>query len=111
MVETDAPSSRRLLASIACVVLVLLAIALEVASGQGANSPETARFSPFVPLSWPQPARAVWWVLVAAAAGGQRLLLDPGPGRRRWVLAGVCAMPFVVFAGGVASGAEWSAWH
>ena len=111
MTDPEAPSSRRLVASIGCVVLVLLAIALEVASGQGANSPEVADFSPFVPLSWPQPVRALWWVLVATAAGGHRLLLDPGPGRRRWVLAGVAATPFLVFAGGVASGAQWSAWH
>ena len=104
-------SGRRAAAAMGCAALVLLAVALELASGQAANSPEDARWGPFVPLRWPQPVRVGWWVLIAAAAATHRLLLDERSSWRRRFLAAVAATPFAVFATSVAFGTSWSTWH
>jgi hypothetical protein len=104
-------TGRRLLLSLALAAAVLLAVALEGLSGQAANSPGEAAYAPYVPLGWPQPVRALWWLAVGGAAASHRLLLDTRPGRRRLLLAAVAALPFVVFAGGVAAEASWTAWH
>ena len=105
-------SGHRLAAAMGCAALVLLAVALELVSGQAANSPEDARWGSFVPLGWPQPVRVGWWVLIAAAAAAaHRLLLDERSGWRRRLLAAVAATPFAVFATGVAFGSSWSTWH
>ncbi|GAC1610150.1 MAG: hypothetical protein NVS3B26_15380 [Mycobacteriales bacterium] len=94
-----------------CAALVLLAVGLEFASGQAANSPEDARYANFVPLGWPQPVRVLWWLLIAGAAASHRLLLDTRLGVRRRVLAALAATPFALFALGIAFGASWSTWH
>jgi hypothetical protein len=52
-----------------------------------------------------------WWLLVAGAAAGHRTLLQGTRGARPRVMAGLAASPFVVFAAGVAVGAEWATWH
>jgi len=104
-------SGRRLAAAMGCAALVLLAVALELVSGQAANSPEDTRWGPFVPLGWPQPVRVGWWVLIAMAAATHRLLLDERSGSRRRFLAAIAATPFAVFASGVTMGTSWSTWH
>ena len=103
-------SGHRLAAAMGCAALILLAVALELVSGQAANSPEDAWWGSFVPLGWPRPVRVGWWVLIAAAAA-HRLLLDERSGWRRRLLAAVAATPFAVFATGVALGTSWSTWH
>lgn len=105
------PGLGRVFGSIVCVVVVLLAVALEVVAGQAANSPEAAHYARLIPLGWPQPVRALWWALIAAVAAAHRLLLDERRGLRRHLLAALAASPFVVFAGGIASGASWSTWN
>lgn len=104
-------TSRRLAASLGCAILVLGAVALELLAGQAANSPEDATVQVFVPLSWPQPVRVLWWLTVAAAAAGHRLFLDTRTGLRRALIAIAAATPFAVFAAGVAFSTAWSAWH
>jgi len=97
--------------SVACAVFVLAAVAVEVVSGQAANSPGPAGVGRLVPLGWPAAARVAWWLLVAAAAAGHRVLLDRLDGRRRWMVPFLLAAPFMVFAGGIGAGASWSTWH
>lgn len=94
-----------------CAALVLLAVGLEFASGQAANSPEDARYATLVPLGWPQPVRVLWWLLVAGAAASHRLLLDTRVSVRRRLLAALAATPFALFALGIAFSASWSTWH
>lgn len=111
---TDAPIhavGRSVLIAVGCAAFVLLAVALEVVSGQAANSESSSRAYGLVPLTWPQPVRVTWWLLVAAAAAGHRYhLVRAGLGQGRW-LGVLLAAPFVVFATGIAFGASWSTWH
>ena len=104
-------TGRRLLASFCCAAFVLLAMAVEVLSGQAANSPGEAKFQPFAPLGWPAPVRVLWWLLVATAAAGHRVLLYGLHGARQRLSAALLAAPFVVFAVGIALGADWATWH
>lgn len=101
------PLSRAVLAG----GFVLLAVALEVVGGLGANSPVPAWAERVVPLAWPQPARVVWWLGVAGAAATFRVMLGRAgiPPRRGVTLLTVA--PFVVFAVGVATGTDWATWH
>jgi len=90
---------------------VLLAIALEVLGGLGANSEVPAWAATIVPLAWPPVLRVAWWLLVAATAGAYRLLLaGAGLPQSRWVTVASVA-PFVAFAAGIAAGAGWATWH
>jgi hypothetical protein len=94
-----------------CAVFVLAAIAAEVVGGLYANSPEPAWTERLFPLAWPQPVRVVWWSVVGAAALGYRLILHRiGIRQRTWVVV-LSVVPFVVFAAGVAVGADWATWH
>lgn len=97
-------------ALVASVVTVGSAVALEVLGGSFANSP-VGSGSELVPLTWPQPARVAWWLLVAGAAGLARLSLHRIGIRQRPVVVVASVIPFIVFAGGVAAGAEWATWH
>lgn len=97
--------------SVACALFVLAAIAVEVLAGQAANSPEPATLEHLVPLGWPQPARVLWWLGVAAAGAGHRILLDRAAGERRWLGPALLAAPFAIFAVGVGLGTSWSTWH
>ncbi|GAC1611681.1 MAG: hypothetical protein NVS3B26_26960 [Mycobacteriales bacterium] len=105
------PSLRRLSGSLMCAGLVLLAVGLELASAQAANTPESSRYADVVPLGWPRPVRVLWWVLIAAAAAGHRLLLDERRNAGRYVIAALAATPFALFALGIAVGAPWATWH
>lgn len=97
--------------ALACASFVVLAIALEVVGGMGANS-EVPDWAPtLVPIAWPRLVRVGWWLVVAAAAGGYRVLLArAGLPQSPWVTAASMA-PFVLFAAGIAAGAEWATWH
>lgn len=97
--------------AVGCATFVLFAVALEVLSGQAANSENPSWVNGLVPLTWPQPARVAWWLLVAAAAGAHRYyLVRAGLGSGRW-LGWLLAAPSAVFAAGIAAGASWSTWH
>lgn len=90
---------------------VLFAVALEVVSGLNANSRVPAWADRVVPLAWSQPARVAWWLAVAGAMYAFRLLLGrAGIAQRRLVVVTSVA-PFVIFAGGIAAGADWATWH
>lgn len=97
--------------AVGCAAFVVFAVALEVISGQAANSENPGWVYGLVPLTWSPPARVVWWLLVAAAAWGHRyFLVRAGLGSGRW-LGVLLAAPFVLFAAGTAAGASWSTWH
>ncbi len=104
------PSGRAAVGSLLCAGLVVLAVGLEVAAGGAANSPE-ASYAGFFPLSWSQPVRVLWWLVIAAAAAGHRLLLVRAGMATGRVLPVVLALPFLVFAAGVAASTSWTAWH
>jgi hypothetical protein len=97
--------------AVGCAAFVLFAVLLEIFSGQAANSDNRSWLYGLVPLTWPDPARVVWWLFVAAAAWGHRIyLVRAGLGSGRW-LGALLAAPFSVFAAGIAVGASRSTWH
>lgn len=94
----------------ASALFVIVAVVLEVLGGSYANSPLPA-WAEFVPLAWPQAARVVWWLGVAAAAGAFRLGLHRIGIRQRPLVVIASVAPFLAFAFGVSQGASWSTWH
>lgn len=100
--------------ALGCALFVLFAVGIEGLSGYNANSPLPGWLEGregIVPSTWPVAARVGWWLAVAAAAAGFRVLLARAGARpRRWVTLLVVA-PFVGFAVGIAAGAEWTTWH
>jgi len=98
-------------AALGCATLVGAAVALEVVGGTAANSTVPAWTRYVVPLAWPQPLRVVWWLVVAVAALGFRVALHRLGFRQRAATVAASVVPFVVFAAGVAVGADWSTWH
>lgn len=110
----EAPSSGQaadLLRAIGCVGFVVAAVGLEVAGGYGANSPAPSWAHLAFPIAWPQPARVVWWLVVALAAFGYRRFFLRAGFRVSRVVTVLLVAPFVMFAGGVAGGAWWATWH
>ncbi|HEV8116351.1 MAG TPA: hypothetical protein VGP53_08950, partial [Acidimicrobiales bacterium] len=72
----DRPDNRSstltgLLVFVAPLVLVG-AIALEIAAGEGAADPTSSGRS-WVPLTWPAPLRAIYWLAIGAMAFGHRI--------------------------------------
>lgn len=112
VVDADpALRGRSLLGALLAGGFVLLAVMLEVVSGRYANSPVPAWAYKVAPLAWPQPVRVAWWLMVAAAMLVFRVLLGrAGFPQRRFVVV-VSAAPFVIFAAGIAFGADWATWH
>lgn len=106
--QTDA---RWAWAAIGTAAFVLLAVALEVASGTAAGSPVPGWAASTVPLAWPRPLRVVWWAVVAIAAAGHRWALGRLGLHPRRLVSVVVVAPFVAFALAVALGAEWSTFH
>ena len=92
------------------LLFVTAAIVLEVLAGEGAAS-STSGAPWFVPLTWPQPVRVAWWLAVAGSAAAFRVSLRRLglPAHRTADVATVA--PFLLFAGGIASGAGWATWH
>ncbi|HSH22733.1 MAG TPA: hypothetical protein VK975_01575 [Acidimicrobiales bacterium] len=102
------PSGRRVLAgAIGCATLVLIAVALEVLGGTAANSPVPAWAEDVLPISWPQAARVLWWLAVAAAALSYRLSIHRLGIRQRPLVVALSVGPFLTFAAGIALGADW----
>ncbi len=109
--EREQASVRAGLGALGCAVFVLGAIAAEVIGGEYANSAAPAWAERAFPITWPQPARVVWWLAVGAAALGYRVILHRTGIRQRARVVVASVLPFVVFAGGVAAGAGWATWH
>ncbi len=72
---SDRAATKAFLGAIGCAALVLLAVILEVVGGTAANSPVPAWAENAFPISWPQPVRVLWWLVVAAAALRYRLVI------------------------------------
>jgi hypothetical protein len=103
--------SRSLVLALVCAGLVVAAVILEVVGGQNANSPHPAWAERVVPLAWPQPLRVLWWVGIAGAAGTYRILLGRAGFPQRKAVTILLIVPFLLFAAGVATGADWATWH
>lgn len=93
------------------LAFVFLAVALELVGGQYSNSQVDGLAARLHPLAWPQAARVVWWLAVAAAAGAYRYGEWRAGIRRSPIIIGLSVVPFVIFAVGIASGASFSTWH
>ncbi len=108
--RASGPSAWVLLIGFGGIVLTLGAVILEVISGQYANSavPGWARW---VPLAWPQPLRVAWWLAVAAGAAGFRWSLQRLGLRPSRVVTVCTVVPFLAFAAGIGTGADWATWH
>lgn len=97
--------------ALGCAALVAAALVLEVLGGMAANSTVPAWATYAVPLAWPQPLRVLWWLVVAGAALGFRVALHRLGFRQRRMVVTASVVPFVVFAAGIAVGADWATWH
>ena len=99
------------LAALGCAAFVVLALVAEVVASLYADSRVPSWAVRVFPLAWPQPVRVVWWLAVAAAALGYRVMMGRlGIPQRRWVVV-ISVAPFVIFAAGIAIGADWATWH
>ena len=108
---SDLPARSRAWTGLGGAAFVLLAVTLEVVGGSFANSPAPRWASALLPITWPMPLRVLWWLTVASASlWYRRSMAALGVPQRRLVTVFTVA-PFVVFAGGVATGAEWATWH
>lgn len=99
-----------LLAIVISISFVGLAVVLEVLGGSFANSP-VPDWAHIAPIAWPSWVRVVWWTAVGAAAGLFRLGLHRLGVRQRLAIVVASVLPFLVFAAGIAAGAEWATWH
>jgi hypothetical protein len=102
---------RAVLTALAAAGFVVLAVVLEAVSGAWANSPAPGWAEWLVPLAWPQPLRVAWWLTVAGAAATYHRSLRRAGLSRRPVTVVITVAPFLVFAAGVATGADWATWH
>lgn len=94
-----------------CAFFVIGAVVVEAVTGAAANSPVPAWAEELAPIAWPQAARVGWWLAVAVAAAGFQLGLRRLGIRRNPIVVAASVAPFVVFAGGIAIGADWATWH
>lgn len=107
---SPAQSVRWFVAVVAAFSFVVGAVVLEVIGGLHANS-TVPDWAELVPIAWPAPARVLWWLTVAAAAGLFRLGLHRLGFPQRLLVVVASVAPFVAFAVGIASGSSWSTWH
>lgn len=91
-------------------LVVLAALVLEVVAGEAAVDP-TASSASWVPLTWPAPLRATYWLGIGAIAVGHRIGLARLGSVPRLMVTLAIAAPFAVLAAGVALGAPWATWH
>ncbi|MDP9403142.1 MAG: hypothetical protein M3P85_07350 [Actinomycetota bacterium] len=94
-----------------CLVFAVAAVATEVTAGAASAGVAPSWAGLLVPLSWPVPARVIWWLAVAGAGIVFRLALHSLGFRQRPTLVALSTIPFVVFAAGIATGADWATWH
>lgn len=99
-----------LLAVVASIAFVAIAVVLELVGGSLANSP-LPDWAHVVPIAWPTALRVVWWIGVGAAAGLFRLGLHRLGHQQRPAVVAASVAPFLVFASGIAAGADWATWH
>jgi len=109
--ERERTTTRLAWTAVGCFVFVAVAVVAEAVAGSWANSPAPLWAEDIVPLAWPRPLRVTWWLTVAAAAGGFRMSLHRLGFRPRPSVTALTVAPFVVFAAGVAVGADWATWH
>lgn len=107
----DAAIVRSVLVAFGSFLFVVAAVVIEVVAGSSANSPAPAWADWAVPLAWPQPVRVLWWLAVAGAALAFRVELHRLGVRQRPLVVLLSVGPFVVFAAGIAVGADWATWH
>ncbi|GAC1311975.1 MAG: hypothetical protein NVSMB16_08840 [Acidimicrobiales bacterium] len=99
------------IAALGCAAFVVVALAAEVVGGLYANSRVPSWAQRAFPIAWPQPVRVGWWLAVAAAALGYRVMMGRlGIPQRRWVVA-TSVLPFATFAFGIAVGADGATWQ
>lgn len=109
--ERDRTTTWLALSALGCILFVAWAVVAEVVAGSAANSRVPAWADNVFSLAWPQPLRVMWWLTVGAAAFGFRVSLHRLGLRQRPVVVALSVVPFVVFAAGIAVGADWSTWH
>lgn len=102
---------RQAMLALASFLFILAAVVVEVVTSAGANSSVPAWAKWVVPIGWPPAVRVVWWLVVVAAALAFRLALSRLGFRQRRIVVVLSVAPFVVFAAGIAFGADWSTWH
>lgn len=109
--EPEDATARWALIAVVSFVFIIAAVVLEVVTGSAANSPFPRWAERGAPIAWPQPARVAWWLGVAGAALAFRVALQRLGFRQRKVVVLLSVGPFVVFAAGIAIGADWATWH
>jgi len=110
--ETQEHAGRRMLLSFASAAFVGAAVLLEIGAGEATTGIRFPTWAHPVPLTWPVPARVLWWTVVAALASMHRIALHRSGGSTvHKGLAIAMAAPLLVFAGGIASGATWATYH
>lgn len=102
---------RSALLALGSFVFIIAAVVLEVVTSSAANSPVPPWAEWVAPIAWPQPVRVVWWLTVAGAALAFRVALHRLGFRQRRLIVLLSVGPFVVFAAGIAIGADWATWH
>lgn len=107
----DAAIVRSALAALGSFLFIIAAVVIEVVTGSAANSPFPAWAERVAPIAWPQPVRVLWWLSVAGAALAFRVSLHRLGFRQHRVIVVLSVAPFVVFAAGIAVGADWATWH
>ena len=109
--ETDdhTQTARRAWSAFACAAFVLVAVVLEFVGGRGGAAITTSHHRSIAPSAWPTGLRVAWWLAVAGASGGYRFLADQIGQRspRIWLVA-LSAVPFLLFAFGVATNRSWA---
>lgn len=101
---------RALLVGLGCFVFAGSAVALEVAGSLWANS-DVPDWAGLAPLAWPRAARVALWSTVAAAAFLYRRSLSRAGLPSHPAMTILTVAPFLVYAVGIAAGAEWATWH
>lgn len=91
--------------------IALVAVVLEVWGSWGVGADPRPPLSWLVPSGWPMPVRVTWWLVAAAGTVAANRGLAVATGRPRRVATVVTALPFIAFAVGIATGAEWATWH
>lgn len=92
-----------------CALVVLVAIVAEFIGGRGGPSVADGDGASISPATWPDAARTIEWLLVAAAAAGYRAIADWVAHRAiRYWLAAISALPFLIWAYGVATSQDWA---
>jgi hypothetical protein len=97
--------------ALAAAAFVVFAVILEAVAGAWANSVAPTWAERLVPLAWPQPLRVAWWLLVAGAVAIYHSSLRRVGIGRRPVMVTITVAPFLLFAAGIAVGADWATWH